>query len=47
MNKPGAWVETDGHIGPDASDEAMKQRLHTGEPLKTGKKREVKNEVKK
>ena len=47
MNKPGAWVETDGQTMPDANDEAMKQRLHTGGPLKENKKQEVKREIKK
>lgn len=32
-NHPGAFVEKDGHIMPDASDEAMAARVHTGSPL--------------
>lgn len=33
MGKPGAFVEQDGVIMPDANDEAMAGRLHEGDPV--------------
>lgn len=49
-NKPGAYVETADGIIPDATDQAMAGRLHTGPalsadkgPKKTAKNEEVNN----
>lgn len=37
IGEPGAFVEQDGAIMPDANDEAMAGREHTGEPVTEGK----------
>jgi len=45
--KPGAFVKTGDRLEPDANDEAMAARMHTGEPKREGKRekaREVTNE---
>lgn len=35
--KAGAWVETDGHIAPDANDQAMAKRTHVDKVKKSKK----------
>ena len=45
-NKPGAYVETAEGIMPDATDQAMAGRLHTGPalPADKGQRKAAKNE---
>lgn len=44
--QPGAFVEQDGAIMPDANDEAMAGREHTGEAVSEDKPKRTGKEVK-